>query len=931
VGQTPGTQEMAELGQWLLTQPAFQKESPYPIFVTDRLSELYPPAKEFAGSGSGLMAFCFSRSPLGLILYFKPEALQTLTWGGDPHALPVVQRPDGPRLSPRESFKAWRETVRNRSLPWKTVEIESILKLRGLIIDMLIARTEQLSARRRLGGRTEELAASQRELVELGRNAGIAEGSIDPVHEMGHLLNSVNVSATIAIDKIRGFRLATLDRLAEMQGGLQDLQTFFTSDPRAAHVPVFLTNLAGLLESDRDAVLRDLDELSLNVEHINAIVTKQQKHAKNFGLTEVPPLAELLEEIRADITERKHAEEAALRLAEIVNSSADAIIGKTLEGVITSWNAGAERVFGYAASEVIGRSVKILFPPALLFEEAETRARTACGESVKHFDTLRVRKDGTLVNVSVVCSPVTDSEGKIIGVAKIARNVTARKQVEQALAASEMRYRRLFESSKDGILILDAESGMVVDVNPSLVELLGFSHRAFLGKKVWELGFFEDLVANESNFAELREKDYIRFEDKPLKTADGRRIDVEFISNVYIVNGEKVIQCNIRDVTERKQLALAIRESEERFRTMANSISQLAWIARVDGSRFWYNQRWYEYTGTTSGQMEGWDWQSVHDPETLPHVLARWKAAIDSGEPFEMEFPLRGADGKFRAFLTRALPLKDAAGRVMQWFGTNTDVETLKQAEEKIHLLNTELEERVVQRTAQLEAANKELEAFSYSVSHDLRAPLRAVDGFSQAVLEDYGPLLPEDGQRCLTTIREGAQRMGALIDDLLTFSRLSRLPITKQPVDANRQVRETLLELKDEQAGRTIEIRVGELPAYNADPALMKQVWVNLLSNALKYSRNRERTLLEIDSIQQNVRTVYFVRDNGTGFDMRYAHKLFGVFQRLHRQEEFAGTGVGLAIVQRIVHRHGGRIWADAAPDRGATFFFTLEPETPS
>jgi len=268
---------------------------------------------------------------------------------------------------------------------------------------------------------------------------------------------------------------------------------------------------------------------------------------------------------------------------------------------------------------------------------------------------------------------------------------------------------------------------------------------------------------------------------------------------------------------------------------------------------------------------------------------------------------------------------------VMQWFGTNTDVETLKQAEEKIHLLNTELEERVVQRTAQLEAANKELEAFSYSVSHDLRAPLRAVDGFSQAVLEDYGPLLPEDGQRCLTTIREGAQRMGALIDDLLTFSRLSRLPITKQPVDANRQVRETLLELKDEQAGRTIEIRVGELPAYNADPALMKQVWVNLLSNALKYSRNRERTLLEIDSIQQNVRTVYFVRDNGTGFDMRYAHKLFGVFQRLHRQEEFAGTGVGLAIVQRIVHRHGGRIWADAAPDRGATFFFTLEPETPS
>jgi light-regulated signal transduction histidine kinase (bacteriophytochrome) len=256
------------------------------------------------------------------------------------------------------------------------------------------------------------------------------------------------------------------------------------------------------------------------------------------------------------------------------------------------------------------------------------------------------------------------------------------------------------------------------------------------------------------------------------------------------------------------------------------------------------------------------------------------------------------------------------------------DVTARRKAEAAVRQLNAELEQRVIQRTSELEAANKELEAFSYSVSHDLRAPLRAVDGFSQAVLEDYGDQLPEKGRHYLTTIRGGAQRMGALIDDLLTFSRLSRLPLNKRSVAPKRVVREALEELGFPIEGRAVEMRIGDLRLCRGDAALLKQLWLNLLSNALKYTRHRESAVIEVgctpdDNEEANV---YFVRDNGAGFDMRYADKLFGVFQRLHRAEDFEGTGVGLAIVQRIVHRHGGRVWAEAALNQGATFYFTLE-----
>jgi PAS domain S-box-containing protein len=499
-----------------------------------------------------------------------------------------------------------------------------------------------------------------------------------------------------------------------------------------------------------------------------------------------------------DITERKQVESTAARLAAIVEFSDDAIIGKDLQGEVTSWNAGAERMFGYSACEIVGQPMMRLIPPDLRQEEMGIMGLIRRGESVKHLDTERVCKDGTRVPIAVTVSPIKDSNGKIIGASKVARDITERKRAEEALRSSEARYRMLFDYAPDGIVIVDSK-GYYLDANASICRTLGYTRDEFIGLNA------SDVVA----------------------------------------------------------------------------------------------------------------------PEEIPHI-GQALDVIKTKSDYQREWQFRRKDGSVFSVDTLATAMPD--GNLLAMI---RDITERKQAEEKIHQLNSELEQRVIERTEQLEAANKELEAFSYSVSHDLRAPLRAVDGFSQAVLEDYGPQLPEACRQDLQTIRNGAQKMGQLIDDLLTFSRLSRLPLSKSAVDTGKLVRSVLGELNYKQKGRQIDVRIAELAPCQADPALLKQVWINLLSNALKYTGKREAAVIEIGCAREKGQNVYFVRDNGTGFDMQYAHKLFGVFQRLHRAEDFEGTGVGLAIVQRVIHRHGGRVWAESTVNCGATFYFTLEGES--
>ena len=387
------------------------------------------------------------------------------------------------------------------------------------------------------------------------------------------------------------------------------------------------------------------------------------------------------------------------------------------------------------------------------------------------------------------------------------------------------------------------------------------------------------------------------------------------------------------DMTARKEAEAALRESKGRLRKVIDGMGPFMFVGLMtpDGVLIEANRPSLEAAGLQPENVLDkpfpetywWAWSKAVQAQLLAAI-----ARAVAGVPSRYDVQLRVAEATLIWVDFSLFPVHGPGGEVIFLVPSANIIEERKKAEATVQQLNADLEQRVIERTAQIEAANKELEAFSYSVSHDLRAPLRAVNGFSNIVLDAYAPQLPAKAREYLEDIRAGAEQMGQLIDDLLAFSHLGRQAIKSQPVNMVQLVQIVLDEHAAQREGRPFEIKIGALPACQGDPALLKQVWVNLIANAIKYTRGRTPALIEIGCERNDDEIVYFACDNGIGFDMRYVHKLFGVFQRLHRTDEFEGAGVGLAIVQRIVHRHGGRVWAEAEAGRGARFRFTLEKE---
>ncbi len=369
----------------------------------------------------------------------------------------------------------------------------------------------------------------------------------------------------------------------------------------------------------------------------------------------------------------------------------------------------------------------------------------------------------------------------------------------------------------------------------------------------------------------------------------------------------------------------ALRGSRDEMRQLIKAMPDIAWTACPDGSLDGYNRRFYEYTGLEEGAGRSWAWKGVVHQDDLPKVLETWNLALQEGRPVEMEYRLRRADGAYRWHSSRARPVRDSQGQVRKWIGTMLDITQRKEAECRLVEAKETMERHVRERTAQLETANRELEAFTYSVSHDLRAPLRAMDGFSQALLKEYGGALDADGKEYLKRIVSASKKMSGLIEALLRLSRLTRASLHKKTIDLTAMCKSIAEELQQREPEREIRFEIREGLEAFGDPHLIQDVLQNFLENAWKFTKHRKPALIEVGYHREGGKKAFFVRDNGVGFDMNYVEKLFGAFQRLHRVDDYPGTGIGLASIQRILHRHGGNAWAEAEEGKGATFFFTL------
>ncbi|HEX5220699.1 MAG TPA: PAS domain S-box protein [Verrucomicrobiae bacterium] len=631
-----------------------------------------------------------------------------------------------------------------------------------------------------------------------------------------------------------------------------------------------------------------------------------------------------------DITERKQAEEALrdsearLRLFIQHAPAGIAMFDRDMRYLAVSnrW----KRDYGLKG-EVLGRSHYELYPE-IPKHWKEAHRRALAGEVLRAEEEAFHRADGSTQWVKWEVRPWYSAKGAIGGILMAAEEITARVRANSALQESERRFRSFVEATAHVIWRTNAR-GEVDQPIPSWNAFTGQTDQEAAGFG-WMNAIHPDdrpKVAAAWQKASATKGTYeVKYLLK-IKSGEWRHIRARGVP-VFDAAGnivEYIGTC--MDVTER-------RLAEERFEQLAENIPQLAWMTNADGWIFWYNKRWYEYTGTTLEQMHGWGWQAVHHPDHTERVSASWQRALKTGEPWEETFPLRGKDGNYRWFLSGAFPIRDANGRIVRWFGTNTDItesrdaqHALEKAQQELRFHAENLERMVAERTTALRESNDQMEAFTYTIAHDLRAPLRGQQGFAHALLDEHAAALGETGREYAERIIQSAARMDNLISDLLAYSRLSRTAMRMEKID----LRKLVLEICDE---LTFQIRDARATVH-VDPfyfvvcghqITLRTSIQNLVANALKFTRPGVPPEIRIRAEERGKFVRLWVEDNGIGIAPEHHHQIFGVFHRLHRIGQYPGTGVGLAIVQKGIERMGGRVGVESEEGVGSRFWIELE-----
>ena len=645
---------------------------------------------------------------------------------------------------------------------------------------------------------------------------------------------------------------------------------------------------------------------------------------------------------------RLRKQEAHYRdLAELVELTHDAIFVRGMNSEVLYWNPAAERLYGWTKEETVGRVTHEFlhtdFPIPLAEIEAIVKSEGEWEGQLTH-----TRRDGTKCVVDSRWALRCDANGQPEAVLESNRDVTAR-------IRDEMKFRSLLDSAPDPMVIVDS-SARICLVNARAESVFGYAREELIGQRVETIipqsfrpttraGSATSVVAADNadaaNDFEMygRRKNGSRFPVEislsPIETAEGTLIS----GAIRDVSERQRIQQDLRDANEfleqrveartadlAKSNAVLLR-SQERM-NLAQSVAGMgSFEVEAPTRRCVWNSGMEEIYGLPEGTFDSKveTWLTYIVPEDRPAALGCLEKSMKGAEAGSCEFRIVRPDGTLRWMRSSVRQQIASDGTFLRLVGVNLDVTEAREREAKILALTTSLEQRVAERTVELTQANKDLESFSYSVSHDLRAPLRHIDGFARILSEEYSAQIPEDAQAYLHRILKATTDMGKLIEGLIKLAHMGRREVAVEKVSMGELVRAVIADLPQCEPDRAVEWRVENLPTAKCDPDLMKAVLTNLMSNALKFTRTRNPAVIEVGTTMKENLPAFFVRDNGVGFDPVYADKLFGVFQRLHAKDKFEGTGIGLATVQRIVQRHGGKIWAESAVDRGATFYFTL------